>query len=71
MLGAIDHALAGLDAGFDRLNRAAGRIARDGRAGDLHGNMLDVMQARHEVQANVTTVRVADEMIGTLLDVLA
>ena len=71
MLGAINHALAGLHAGIDRLNQAAGRLARDGAAGDVSVNVLDLTLARHEVLANVTAVRVADETIGTLLDVLA
>jgi hypothetical protein len=71
MLGAIDHALAGVTAGYDRLNRAADRIAREGAGGDLAGNILDVMQAKHAVRANLASARAADETIGTLLDVLA
>jgi hypothetical protein len=71
MLTALDHARRGLDAGFDRLNQAAGRIARDGAGGDLAGNIVDTLKARHEVGANVAVARTADEMIGTLLDVLA
>ena len=71
MLGAIDHALTGLHAGIDRLSQAAGRIARDGASGDASANLLDLTLARHQVRANVTAVRVADETIGTLLDVLA
>jgi hypothetical protein len=30
-----------------------------------------MLKARHDVRANVAVVRTADEMIGTLLDVLA
>ena len=71
MLGALDQAARGLDAGFERLNRAAGRIARDGAGGDLAGNMVDLLKARQDVRANVTVARTADAMIGTLLDVLA
>ena len=71
MLKAIDEGLRGIDAGFDRLNRAAGRIARDGAGGDITGNLVDVMKARHEVTANAKAVRVADETIGSLIDILA
>ena len=71
MLEAIDRALAGLNAGFDRMNRAAANIARDGAGGDLQGNIVRLMQARQDVKANAAVVRTADKTIGTLIDVLA
>ena len=71
MLKAIDEGMRGINTGFDRLNRAAGRIARDGAEGDIAGNFVEVMKARHEVKANAAVVRAADETIGTLIDVLA
>ena len=42
MLKAIDEGMRGINTGFDRLNRAAGRIARDGAEGDLAGNFVEV-----------------------------
>ena len=71
MVSTISQAAQGLDTGFDRLSRAADRIARNGDSDDLAGNMVDMLKARQDVRANVTVVRTADEMIGTLLDVLA
>jgi hypothetical protein len=71
MVSAISHAAQGLDAGFERLSQAADRIARNGAADGLAGNMLDMLKARHNVRANVAVVRTSDEMTGTLLDVLA
>ena len=71
MVSAISQAAQGLDAGFDRLSRAADRIARNGDGDDLAGNMVDMLEARQDLRANVAVVRMADEMIGTLLDVLA
>ena len=71
MLGAIDQGLSGIAAGFDRLDNAAARVARDGAEGDLAGNMIDFMRARHQVRASAAVIRTADETIGTLLDVLA
>ena len=71
MLEAIDRALAGLNAGFDRMNRAAANIARDDAGGDLEGNLVSMMQASQDVRANATVVRTADKTIGTLIDVLA
>ena len=71
MVSAISQAAQGLDAGLDRVSRAADRIARNGADDDLAGNMVDMLKSRHHVRANVAVVRTADEMIGTLLDVLA
>jgi hypothetical protein len=71
VLTAIDEGIRGINTGFDRLNRAAGRIARDGAGGDVAGNLVEVMKARHEVKANAKAVRVTDETIGTLIDILA
>jgi hypothetical protein len=71
MVSAISQDAQGLDTGFDRLFQAADRIARNGAGDDLAGNMVDMLKARQDVRANVAVVRTADEMIGTLLDVLA
>jgi hypothetical protein len=61
----------GIRAGFDRLDRAAAHIARDGDSADLAENMVDLLRARHEVRANVAVAKTADELVGTLLDVFA
>ena len=71
MLASIHQASSGISAGFDRLNKAAGRIARDGAEGDLAGNMVELMRAPQDVRANAAVLRTADEMIGSLIDVLA
>jgi hypothetical protein len=71
MVSAISQAAQGLDAGSDRVSQAADRIARNGMDDDLAGNMVNMLEARRHVRANVAVVRTADEMIGTLLDVLA
>lgn len=71
MIGAIDAGLRGIDAGFERLDKAAARIARDGASGDLAGDTVELLRARQEVRASAAVIRTADETIGTLLDVLA
>src|SRR6185503_12654485 len=71
MLGAIEQALKGITGSFDRLDKAAAKIARDGAGGDLAADMIDLKRAGHEARANVAAARTADEMIGTILDVLA
>ena len=71
IVSAISQAAQSLDAAFDRVSRAADRIARNGADDDLAANVVDMLKARQHVRANVAVVRTADEMIGTLLDVLA
>jgi len=70
MVGAIDQGLIGIEAGFAGLDTAANRVARDGADGDLAGNMVELMKARHQVHASLAVIRTADETIGTRLDVL-
>ena len=71
MLEAINTAVTGITAAFDGMNRAAANIARDGAGGDLQGNIVRLIQARQDVEANAAVVRTADKTIGTLIDVLA
>lgn len=70
-MDAMRSAVHGVRTGFERLDRAAGRIARDGEGADLAGNMVDLLRARHEVRANVAVAKTADGLVGTLLDVFA
>ena len=71
MLGAINQGVKGINDGFDRLEQTASRIARDGAAADLAGNMVDLMRARQDVGANLAIVRTADQVVGSLLDAFA
>jgi hypothetical protein len=71
MLGAIDQALRGMNTGFNRLDKTAVRIARDGAGGDLSGNMTEMMRAAQEVKVNLAVFRTAHETIGSLIDVMA
>lgn len=71
MLGPLDTGLRGIQSGFERLDRAATRVANDGAAGDLAGNLVEIALATTQVRVNAAVVRAADETIGTLIDVLA
>ena len=71
MMGAIDQSLSGIRGGFDRLESSAVRIARDGAGGDLAFNVVEMMRARQDVRTNAAAIRSADQMIGSLLDVMA
>ncbi|UCF69605.1 MAG: flagellar hook protein FlgE [Acidobacteriota bacterium] len=54
-----------------RLAETAERLAREAPTGHLAGDLVDLHVGRQAVHANVAVLRTADEMVGTLLDVLA
>ena len=60
-----------MSAGYERFERAAGRIARDGDGADLASNMVELLRARQQVRAGVAVVKAEDALVGTLLDVFA
>jgi hypothetical protein len=64
-------ALSGIDARVQSFERAASRIARGGPDENLARDLVETMVARTGVAANVAVLRTADEMVGTLIDVVA
>ena len=70
MVRAFDVATAGLRDATTRFESAAARTARPDGAGDVDA-VVDQIAATHDVAANVAVVRTADEMVGTLLDIVA
>ena len=71
MLGSIDQNLASIRDGFDQLHEVGLRVARDGAQGDLSGNLVEMMQIKVQVQANVTALRTAQDTLGSLFDAFA
>jgi flagellar hook protein FlgE len=83
MFGAINTALAGMQRHQEAFARHADRIARwglptdagdgTGTAGDidLATELTGVLTSRRGYEANLAVVRAADDMLGSLLDVLA
>ena len=64
--------LAGVQAGIRRADAAAGRVPRDiDNAGALAADMIDQMAATHQVKMSANVVKVADAMLGTIIDVKA
>jgi hypothetical protein len=73
MIDPVSSSLAGIEAGVRQLERSAGEIARmneDTDDVDLTGAAVDQLSAKHVVAANVAALRAADEMRGSLLDIL-
>jgi flagellar basal body rod protein FlgG len=75
---AVAAALGGMQRNQDAFARHAHRIANAGAAStsgasgvDLQEELVGVLVARRAWEANLPVLRAADEMLGSLLDVLA
>jgi hypothetical protein len=71
MMISVDQSLASLNQSFDQYSRVAQRVAHDGAGGDLAENLVELMQIRTQVKANVISMRTTEETLGSLLDVFA
>lgn len=70
MIASISSAMTGIASATDRFDRASARIAQ-AEPPDLIGDRVEQRMAKHELAANLATVRTADEMIGTVIDIVA
>ena len=68
-MNALSIAAAGMAAAADRFDASARRTAANPLA-DLEGETVERITAEVGFEANVAVLRTADEMTGTLLDVL-
>ena len=71
-----DVSIGGVHASVETVDAANPVVVRDGAlvelsGTDLAGEMVEQLRAQRSHEANVSTLRTADEMVGTLLDVLA
>lgn len=71
MMHVIGQAAQGIDAGLTRLDGAARAAAGAGARTELSSTIVETTRARHEVAVNVAVLRVADDTIGSLIDILA
>jgi flagellar basal body rod protein FlgC len=63
-------AAAGIAGATERFAASAARTARDPLA-DLAGETVERMTAEAALKANVAVLKAADDMYGSLLDILA
>lgn len=68
-MNASSIAAAGIASAVQRFGASASRTAAR-PFDDLAGESVERMQAKTAVQANAAVLRAADEMTGTLLDIL-
>jgi flagellar hook protein FlgE len=71
MLSGITSATNSIRANLENFNRTAERIARTSQGKDLARNLVQMMIDKRGVQVNTRTLKAAEEMTGTLLDVIA
>lgn len=73
-ISAISIAAGGMQRAADRFEASANRVARFGTGlgeVDLATELVDIKMAETDFKASAKLVRVADEMTGSLLDILA
>jgi hypothetical protein len=70
MISAIGSAMSGMTSALGRFDRASARIAQPDPADPVR-DRVDQITAQHSFEANLATVRTADDMIGSLLDIVA
>ena len=65
--------LEGLQTGLNRLSTNAQAIASSsgGNSADLAANLVDLKVAQRQVEASAAVIKVADEIVGSLLDEFA
>jgi flagellar hook protein FlgE len=70
MISAIGSAMSGMASAVTQLDRASARIAQEPLA-DPVGDRVEQLTAQHTFTANLETIRTADDMLGTLIDITA
>lgn len=63
-------ALAAVRLEIERIEQVGRDVARLDAGTDLASSAVELIRARHGVSANLAVVRTADELAGSLLDVL-
>jgi flagellar hook protein FlgE len=70
MISAINSAMSGLTGAVDRFDRASSRLAQSDPP-DLIGDRVEQLVDKHAFEANLSTIRTADEMLGSVIDIFA
>ena len=70
----FQYGLQGIQTGLNQAQVNAQAIATsniEGRPGNLVSNLVDLKKAESQVYSSVAVIKVADKLLGTILDVLA
>ena len=71
-MDAISASLAGITAATRRFDRASTDLVRsfsDASAPSVETSIVDMLSSEFQFKASLATLRAADEMLGTLLDI--
>jgi hypothetical protein len=71
MIGAIGAGMAGMERQAARLERSATRTAAPAGGSDPVAERAEQIGAQHAYSASAAVVRTGDQMIGSLLDIVA
>jgi len=76
MIAPLDTALMGIQRGLTGAGRAVTKIANatqlnNGNPTDLAKGLVQLQEAKQQVEASASAVHTADEVMGTLIDVRA
>jgi flagellar hook protein FlgE len=70
MISALGPSARALDTQFQRFQRSAERVATSAEP-DYVRETVEQMSAEHAVKANAAVLRTADQLVGTLFDIVA
>ena len=70
MISAIGSAMSGMANAVNRFDQASARVAQPETADPVR-DRVDQLTAQHDFEANIATIRTADEMVGTLINTIA
>jgi hypothetical protein len=69
---AISAGLSGVQTGMNRIAIAGGRVSLDvSNAAALATDMVEQMSGSHQVKMSANVIKVADEMLGSIIDIRA
>ena len=71
MMSGISSAIEGVRAHLEAFNRTADRIARFEQGRDPARDGVQMLIEKRGLQIQLKTIKVADEMSGSLIDILA
>jgi len=67
LIGLFDTSIIGMQKSFEQYNK----IVRREQESDLIRDLVEMVKAKDGFKANTKGLKVADEMLGTIIDILA
>ena len=71
LISVFSAGLSGIERNLESFRKSVEKITRTAPLGDLPRDLVELTVSQRGAEASMATVRAADEMVGTILDVLA